>query len=135
MEIKTIWKIVSGLSVFGILLAIYLLFEQITHSSSQICSINSTVNCDAIITGAASKVFGISTPFIGLVGYIFILISSISRKKKTTFIMSVFGLLFCLWIFYQETFLIHTICLICILCQITMISIFIFSIMLQKGGK
>jgi uncharacterized membrane protein len=135
MKHKTMWKIVSGLSIFGILLAVYLLFEQITHSPFQPCSINSTINCNAIISGEVSKTLGIPTPLIGLIGYLIIFVSSIFHNKKLLLGMVILGLLFCLWIAYKELFLLHVICPVCILCQLTMISIFILAIILQKGEK
>lgn len=62
---------------FGILMAVYLLLEQASGSSFRPCNVNSSINCNAIIEDAVSKTFGISTPFIGLLGYIVILISAI----------------------------------------------------------
>lgn len=132
MKNKTIWEIVRYLSVFGIVLAIYLLFEQFTNSSFRPCNINSVVNCNAVISGAVSKTLGIPTPLYGLVGYTVIFLSTFFRLRKTAFGMATFGLLFCLWIAYQELFLLHTICPVCILCQLTMISVFTLSIILLK---
>jgi len=57
------------LAVTGIGLAIYLLWQQIFQPTFQLCNINSTVNCDAIIKGAVAKTLGIPTPLIGLFGY------------------------------------------------------------------
>lgn len=127
-----LWKIIQILALVGILLALYLLFEQITHSPFQPCNINSFVNCNAIISGGVSKTFGIPTPLIGLTGYLVILLASLTRRKKLLLSMATFGLFFCLWIAYQELFLLHVICPVCILCQLDMISVFILSILLLK---
>lgn len=129
---QNMWKTIKILSTVGILLAVYLLFEQAAHSPFQPCNINSTINCNAVISGEVSKTLGISTPLYGLVGYIIILISSLLKQKKLLFSIATFGLLFCLWIAYQELFLLHVICPVCIICQVCMISIFTLSIILNS---
>lgn len=116
------------LAIFGMLLAVYLLWERFFHPGIQPCNINSVINCDAIISGAVSNTLGIPTPVIGLVGYILIFIGSFFAMRKFILGMATFGLLFCLWIAYQELFLLHVVCPVCLLCQITMLSIFILSL-------
>lgn len=126
---------IKVLSLIGILLAVYLLWQQIFHPAFQPCRVNSTVNCDAIITGAVSKTFGIPTPLIGLVGYITIFIAASLKIKKLVLGMATFGLLFCLWIGFREIFELHVICPVCIGCQIIMISVFLFSLCLFRSKK
>lgn len=137
MTNKNLFCIIKILAILGILLASYLLFEQVTQATSSICSISRTVNCDAIISGSVSKTLGIPTPLIGLIGYIFILFGAFTKNKKLILGMSAFGLLFCLWIAYQELFKLHVICPLCILCQIFMITIFTMAVVLirRKGVK
>lgn len=132
MKETTILKYIKILSFFGILLSVYLLWQRYFHPSIHPCSINSTINCDAIINGPVANTLGIPTPLYGLTGYIIIFISSFLIKKKTILGMALFGLIFCLWIAYQELFLLRVICPVCILCQVTMIGVFILSIMLLK---
>jgi uncharacterized membrane protein len=127
------WKVITTLSLIGIVLAVYLLFEQITHSPFQPCNINSIINCNAVISGEVSKTLGIPTPLYGLVGYSIIFISSLLKRKKLLCGVVIFGLLFCLWIAYQELFLLHVICPVCIICQVCMITIFIISLFLNFG--
>lgn len=132
MKKESIFKYVKWLAMFGVLLAVYLLWQQIAQPAFKPCSINATINCDAVITGPVSKTFGISTPLFGLVGYVVILIASILKKPKLMLSMATFGLVFCLWIAYQELVLLRVICPVCILCQIVMLSVFTLSIMVQK---
>jgi uncharacterized membrane protein len=119
-------------SLFGITLALYLLWQQISRPTFQICNINSTINCDAIISGEVAKTFGISTPLIGLVGYIVIFFSAIFKNKRMVLYMSLFGLIFCLYIGFIEIFRLGVICPVCILCQLTMLSVFTFSVLANK---
>jgi len=131
MTTPRIFAVIKILSLFGITLAIYLLWEQFFNPSFQPCNLNNTVNCDAIINGAVSKTFGIPTPLIGLIGYISILISSIIKSKKMLLVFTSFGLIFCLSIAYIELFKLNVICPVCIICQFLMISIFSLSIILN----
>lgn len=122
-------------SLIGIALAIYLLFEQITRSPFQPCYINSVINCNAIISGSVAKTLGLPTPFYGLIGYIVIFFAAFFQKRKLLLGVASFGLLFCLWIAYQELFLLHVICPACILCQCIMLTVFICSLFLQDGKR
>lgn len=136
MKTIKLFTYIKILSVLGIVLAIYLLVEQFTQSSFRPCNINSTINCDAIISGSVAKTFGIPTPLIGLIGYIFIFLAALLKKKKTLIGIAAFGLLFCLSIAYIELFKLHVICPVCIACQIIMISVFILALVINKrSGK
>ena len=123
------------LAIFGLLLSTYLLWQQFFHPAFKPCNINSFINCDAVVSGPVAKTFGISTPLFGLIGYIVILIAAILRKTKLMLGMAAFGLVFCLWIAYQELFLLRVICPVCIGCQLVMISIFILSLKVSKTPK
>lgn len=135
MSSKKLFTYIVYLSLFGLFLSIYLLFQQWTHSPFQPCNINSFINCNAIISGDVAKTFGVPTPLFGFVGYLVILGSALYMKRKLVLYMSIFGLLFCLWIAYKELFLLHVICPVCILCQITMISVFTLGFVLNRKKK
>lgn len=130
-----IYKIIKILSVIGILLAVYLLWQQFARPAFQPCSINDWINCDAVIKGPVAKTFGIPTPLYGLVGYIVIFFAAQFKKPKLLLSMAAFGLLFCLSIAYIELFQLKVICPICIACQIIMISIFILAVKIFKSDK
>jgi len=128
-ERLVIW--VKALAVIGIGLALFLLWEQNFHPSFQPCNINSTVNCNAIISGLVAKTLGIPTPLYGLVGYIVILFAAFRKNTKLILGMATFGLAFCLYIAYRELFQLHVVCPVCILCQLDMITVFIMGIILN----
>ena len=132
MKLFTYIKI---LSFFGILLAIYLLWQQLAKPAFQPCSINATINCDTIISGPVAKLFGIPTPLYGLIGYIVIFLGSILKKQKIVFFTATFGLGFCLWLAYRELFELGVLCPVCIACQLIMITIFILALKLVKKSS
>lgn len=128
MQTNKLLFLIKVLAIFGIGLAVYLLWQQMAQPDFRPCTINQNINCDAIISGEVAKTFGIPTPLIGLIGYIVILIAAFLKTKKLLLSMASFGLIFCLWIAYKELFELKVICPICIACQTIMISVFILSI-------
>lgn len=122
-------KILAGIGIF---LALYLLWEQTFHPAFQPCNINALINCDATINGPLAKTFGISTPLIGLTGYLVILFSAIKKSPKWILGMAAFGLTFCLYIAYRELFELQVICPVCVGCQLDMITVFILGVLLNR---
>lgn len=84
-------KILAGVGIF---LALYLLWQQNFHPAFQPCNINAVVNCDATINGPLAKTFGISTPLIGLIGYVVILLSAAKKSAKWVLGMALLALPF-----------------------------------------
>jgi uncharacterized membrane protein len=131
MNLK-IYSYIKGLALVGILLAVYLLVEQIFHPAFQPCNISSSVNCSAIISGSVSKTLGLPTPLYGLMGYIVILLAAIFHHKKLLLGTATFGLAFLLRIAYIELILLHVICPVCIGCQLIMIIVFSLALIVNK---
>lgn len=132
---NNIWKALISLSILGIILAIYLFYNFLTKPLIESCYINATVNCDAVTKGSLSTLFGIPVSLIGLVGYITILLSSIFKKKLLVFGMSTFGMFFCLFITYQELFMLKVVCPVCLACQLVMLVVFLLAIYLNLNIK
>ena len=135
MTEKRIFLVIKVLSVMGIGLAVYLLYQQIFEPEFRPCTINASINCDAIISGEVAKTLGIPTPLYGLIGYIVIFVSAILKKKKLLLSMASLGLVFCLWIAYKELFELKVICPICIACQTIMTGVFALCAYLFKKPK
>ena len=123
---------IRALALVGIILAVYLLWEQLFHPAFQPCYVNTSINCNAIISGAVAKTLGIPTPLYGLVGYGVIFIAATYRKKKLLLSMAIFRLAFCLWIAYREIVQLHVVCPVCILCQLIMITVFTLALIVNK---
>jgi uncharacterized membrane protein len=132
MVMKRLFLAVQILAILGITLAIYLLYQQYTLPAVSPCTINETINCDAIISGEVAKTLSIPTPLYGLIGYIVILFAARYQLKKLLLGMTGFGMLFCAWIGYREIFELGVICPVCIACQLIMLSVFTLSIVIFK---
>jgi uncharacterized membrane protein len=120
MKEEKIWKYINILSSIGIVLAVYLFYSYLAPDPPDVCTINETINCDAVTKGSLATFLGIPVSLVGLVGYIVILISSLLKRKRLTLGMAVFGLVFCLRISFLEIFVEKVICPICLACQIIM---------------
>lgn len=132
MSSGKLYAIVKGLSVVGVMLAVYLLWQQFFRPAFQPCYVNSFINCNAIISGPVAKTLGIPTPIYGLIGYIVIFFASLYKKKQLLLSMTTFGLLFCLYIGYRELVQLRVICPVCITCQIIMITVFTLSVIIFR---
>jgi uncharacterized membrane protein len=128
---NSIWKALIILSSLGILLAIYLFYNFLTKPLVESCYINATINCDAVTKGSLSTLFGIPVSLVGLIGYIVILLCSIFKQKLLALGMSTFGMVFCLFITYQEIFILKVICPVCLACQLVMLVAFLLSLALN----
>ncbi|HUD09350.1 MAG TPA: vitamin K epoxide reductase family protein [Patescibacteria group bacterium] len=135
LDKNTIWKALIILSSLGILLAIYLFYNFLTKPLVESCYFNSHINCDAVTKGSLSTLFGIPVSLVGLVGYVVILLSSIFKQKLLVLAMSTFGMVFCLFITYQELFIIKVICPVCLTCQLVMLTVFLLAIYLNINPK
>jgi uncharacterized membrane protein len=132
---SNIWKALIALSILGILLATYLFYNFFTKPLIESCYLNSHVNCDSVTKGSLSTLFGIPVSLIGLTGYIVILLFSVFKKKLLVLGMSAFGMAFCLFITFQEIFILKVICPVCLTCQLVMLIIFLLGIYLNLNIK
>ncbi len=128
-----IYKAIKILAVLGIMLSVYLLWQQLYRPPFQPCYVNSLINCDAVVTGPVAKTFGVSTPLYGLIGYVVILAAVFLKMNKLLLGMASFGLIFCLSIAYIELFQLKVICPVCIACQIIMLTIFSLAVATLKN--
>lgn len=135
MKTTSLFAYIKYLSIIGIVVASYLLFEQITNSPFKPCNINYSINCDAIISGVLAKTLGIPTPLYGFIGYVAIFFAARHKNKNVVLGVATFGLLFCLWLAYREIFELHVICPLCLICQTVMILIFSLSVWIHKIGS
>lgn len=132
MNTTKIYSWITGLAVIGILLAVYLLYSYYTRPLFQPCSINASINCDAIIKGEVSTTLGIPTAWYGFTGYVMILFAALTKKKNLLLGVATFGMLFCLRLMFIELVQLRVICPICVTCQGVMLGVFILTLQLRK---
>ncbi|GIW69412.1 MAG: hypothetical protein KatS3mg101_0159 [Patescibacteria group bacterium] len=81
MSIKYV-NAIKVLAVIGVGLALYLYINYLNQPVTTICTINSKVNCDAVISGEVATTLGVPTALYGLVGYMVILIAASLKKGE-----------------------------------------------------
>lgn len=132
MKANKLLVAVAYVSFIGVLLSVYLLWQQFFRPAFQPCNINSWINCDAVIKGPVAKTLGLPTPLYGFIGYLVMIGAALTHRKKLLISMATFGLLFCAYIAYQELVVLRVVCPVCIMCQITMITAFTMSVIIVK---
>ncbi|MCR4264270.1 MAG: vitamin K epoxide reductase family protein [Candidatus Roizmanbacteria bacterium] len=135
MNTEKAFKWIIWLSAVGIVLASYLLSEYLAEDPLELCSINARINCGPVTKGNLAEFYGIPVSVIGLIGYIVILFSALTKKTKWLLGMTAFGMLFCLRLTILEIFVENIICPVCVLCQTIMLVVFILSLKLNFGKK
>lgn len=135
MKIPAIYKTITILSILGILLALFLYYEYLFQPAFRPCSVNATVNCDAVISGPIKTFLGVPVSLIGLLGYIVIFFAALFKKSSVVLGTVVFGMLFCIRLIFLEVFVIHVICPVCISCFIVMTAILILALRLVSAEK
>lgn len=132
MSRENLYKSIKMLSVVGIFLASFLMYNFIVRPAVELCTISATVNCDAVTKGSISTFLGVPVPLVGLVGYIVILVSAVYKKPKLVLGMALFGTLFCLRLTFLEIFVLHVYCPVCLMCQVVMLTLVVLGFWLMK---
>lgn len=127
LRVNKLFHHIRYLSLFGIVLAVYLLWEQLAPTPFQPCNINATVNCDAVIKGPVAYTLGIRTPLYGLTGFIIMLIASYQQWRKVIWGVATFGVLFCVRLMFIEIVQLQVLCPVCVMCQLVMLAVWVKS--------
>ena len=125
------WVII--LAVLGVLVAGYLSYMHYS-SNYEICNIDSTWDCGGVSQSDYSEFMGIPIAYLGFVAYLVILLFALWNFKWVKWI-SLFGTLFSLRLTWAEAFIIHKYCYFCLLSQLIILAIFIFSVKWKKLRK
>jgi len=126
-------RILFILSVFGVLVAIYVL-QSFLRNTGIVCI--SGGGCEAVRKHSASWPLGIPVPAVGLVGYAILAVCAFLRTTKLTASartvvtrimtgMAAFGVVFVTWFTYTELFVIHGICTWCAVSSVNMYIVFL----------
>lgn len=123
-----LYKVIIPLALFGIGLAVYLLYEYLAPAHPTLCYVNATINCEASTKGVLANTLGVPTALYGLAGYSVILLAALKRWPRLLLATAAFGLVFCLRITYLELFVVKAICPVCLACQLDMIALFLLGV-------
>lgn len=124
------------LSTFGVLLSIYSLMHKTGFTSGAICNLSDTFSCDIVNQGPYSELFGVPVAGIGVIGYLFLLVAAVMKRRTPSdrglsrflLIASLGGFLFALYLTSLEAFVLQAWCIVCLASQTTITLILILSI-------
>lgn len=126
-ESKKLNRIIFILSIFGLILAIYVL-QSFLRQSSIVC-LNS--GCETVRKSSSSYIFGIPVPAFGLIGYTALTVLTFLRTMSKDIRLlqwvrgiAIFGVVFVLWFTYTEIFIIKAVCTWCAVSTVNMLAIF-----------
>ncbi|GAP06737.1 vitamin K epoxide reductase family [Anaerolinea thermolimosa] len=140
MNLNQTLKNVSILSAFiGWVDSSYLAWVKWTNST--VACLPNLGNCNAVNSSRFSQIYGIPIAFLGGVAYllilVFLLLDKEGHRSNQTFLLAIFGLslvgvLFSAYLTYIEIAVLKAICPYCVLSAITILLIFICTLVRIK---
>jgi len=98
--------------------------------------------CEQVTTSVYASVWGIPVALLGLIYYLFIILSSIlyldiKKELVLRFIsrVTILGLIASLWFLFAQIFLIHALCTYCLISLITSSILFIIGVLFLKDNR
>lgn len=121
------------LSLAGILVTAYLVYQHYKDPGGSFCNVNDYVSCDIVNKSVYSEFLGIPVAILGLIGYIVLFAGTLAmRKGKLSFgfvrhgtFLAGAGALFSLYLTFIEIFILRAVCIFCLTQQILIVLIFI----------
>ena len=124
------------LTIIGLGASIYLTYVEITHSRALCGPVG---DCNAVQSSPYAKLFGVlPIGLMGALGYIAILVTWLWRHFRTDslskidgpamFGMALFGTLFSIYLTYLELFVIHAVCIWCLLSAVIITALMLLSL-------
>lgn len=129
MAKEKILNIIRYLSLAGIVVAGYSLYQSYFGDQSAFCNINSTLNCFNAYHSGYSKIFGLPIALYGLIGFGLIFVSSTRFLLPLTFIS--FALSF--YFFYLSAFVIKSWCIVCIVSWVIIWMLFVLAMKIKTA--
>src|SRR3989344_7214467 len=131
-------KSIATLSILGILVSLYLAYLKYnpTELDSSFCNITEYLSCSTVNTSSYSTFLGIPVAIIGAIGFLLLFLLSfekIPHAQVALFYSSAIGLVFMLYLFVAELFIIKAICIFCIVVLLMIIAIFVLTA--KSAGK
>ncbi len=114
-------KSILVFSALGIMISIYMFYAKL-NTSALVCGISP---CYVVNESQYSYLFGIPLSAYGVAFYLLIFILALLMKKYLLFWISLFGVLFSVYLTYLEFFVIHAWCQWCVTSALLTLFIFI----------
>ena len=106
----------------GVIVSIFTYLEAVEASLQSLCTVNAFVSCSAVANSGKTTLFGISDSFVGIGGFVLILLVAgvaESRRKELLWpylllLITTGGVALSFYFGYVELVEIHALCLVCL---------------------
>lgn len=121
-------------AIIGLGVSSYLTWAKLTHQN--VVCINNLSDCNIVNSSSYSEWQGIPVALIGMIGYFLIIVLFTVYKDNNTitryiplllFGITLFGIVYSLYLTYLELFVIHALCQWCLVSALAMIVLFVLS--------
>jgi uncharacterized membrane protein len=118
-DVRSIIYLAGGL---GLIVAIYTYLETVQASLQKYCTLNSYVSCGAVANSGRTTVLGIPDSFVGIGGFVLILlIAAMAERRRRDLLwpeilllVTTAGVAFSLYFLYVEIVEIQALCPVCL---------------------
>lgn len=136
-------KIIVIASCIGLLVAVYSLAHHFSLTSGEFCTLGETLNCDIVNRGPYSEFMGIPVALLGIVGYLFFIVTTIVVDRQPGdrllrfFQIAILaaGFLFSLYLTGIESFVLHVWCLLCLTSQTMTLIALVSALLAYKQNR
>lgn len=127
-------------SLAGIIISAYLTYVHYGPKGGSFCDVSDYANCDIVNKSEYAVILGIPVAILGFLAYTTLFVGAIMlfRGKKILAAVTAFsgcGLLFSLYLSYIEFFVLETLCLMCFIQQILILTIFLISLVIWLKSR
>lgn len=134
---QKILNIIKWLSLAGIIVAGYSLYEYYFGAPSDFCNINEVFNCYQVVKSGYSDILGVPIALFGMIGFGLIFICStwsMGGKNTHEFLLPLtfVSLISVFYFMYLSAFVIRAWCPSCIASWIIIVILFLLSLKLRK---
>lgn len=117
--VRTVIYLAGGL---GLIVSVFTYFESLEASLQSLCTVNAFVSCTAVAKSGKTTLFGIPDSFIGIGGFILLLlVAAIAESRRRELLwpylllfLTTGGVALSLYFGYVELGEIHALCLACL---------------------
>jgi len=133
---------IAGLSLIGILIALYLTLYKVGVIGSLTCSVGS---CETVNTSRWATLLGLPVAAWGLAAYVALFVLSMagtadryvgSRTLSWLLVaIAAWSVIFSAWLTYIELFVIHAICIWCVTSAVLLVVILVVSVVDLRSAR